>query len=276
MRPSSVAARMVRFAAAPALCALVSMGSAHAEPTPAPLPPRAASAATTPPGAPARAAKPRRAAVPSYGEMVRKWHAPPKAPAPLGDRGLPLLVLEMVNTGERLELAPQSETGGFQAIDVAQASHALRDPRADAEDHPMDPRLLDLAYRVQRHFVARSLRVVSGFRLPHGRSNHGRGRALDVVVPGTPDQEVARFVRTLGFVGVGFYPRSGFVHIDSRARSYFWVDASGPGQRGRQRPVLSALAAEADRKALANGEAPPADDDDSANDEAAHLSLPPR
>ena len=34
--------------------------------------------------------------------------------------------------------------------------------------------------------------------------------------------------QVLGFVGVGVYPVSGFVHLDVRERSYFWVDTSGP------------------------------------------------
>jgi len=207
--------------------------------------------------------------------LVRKWHAPPVAPAPRNADGLPMLVLEMVNTGERLELAATGEQGGFSATDLERASHALRDPRAD-DEHAIDARLLDLVYRVQRHFGARSVRVLSAFRVPHGRSNHGRGRALDLVVPGTSDDEVARFVRTIGFVGVGLYPRSGFVHVDSRPRSYFWIDASGPGQRGRQRAVLGRLAAAADAKAMSQGEAPPAEPGEDDEAEPAALTAQTR
>jgi uncharacterized protein YcbK (DUF882 family) len=200
--------------------------------------------------------------------MVRKWHAVPATVPSRTAVGLPMLVLDMVNTGERVELSPMSEQGGFSAEDIERASHALRDPRGN-DEHEIDPRLLDLAYRVQRHFGARSIRVLSAFRVPHGRSNHGRGKALDLVIPGTSDDAVAQFVRTLGFVGVGLYPRSGFIHLDSRQRSYFWIDASGPGQHSRQRPVLSRLAAKSDAQALANGEAPP---DPQDNEEVAEVA----
>src|SRR5262249_52889029 len=69
-------------------------------------------------------------------------------------------------------------------------------------------------------------------------------------------EDVAKFARELGFVGVGLYPASGFVHIDVRDRSYFWIDASGPGKRNRERGVYGDLAKKADEQALARGERP--------------------
>src|SRR6185295_12467802 len=135
------------------------------------------------------------------------------------------------------------------------------------EECSINPRLLDLAYRLEQHFHSRSVRVLSAFRLPRGRSNHGKGRALDLVIPGIPDAEVARFARTIGFVGVGVYPRSGFVHIDTRSRSFFWVDGSGPGQRSRIVPILPNIAAASDAKARERGEAPPSDEPDGESDD---------
>ncbi|MFK5065634.1 hypothetical protein, partial [Klebsiella pneumoniae] len=54
--------------------------------------------------------------------------------------------------------------------------------------------------------------------------------------------------------GVGVYPASGFVHVDVRERSYFWLDSSAPGKRNRERGVHSDLAQRADAAALARGE----------------------
>jgi uncharacterized protein YcbK (DUF882 family) len=203
--------------------------------------------------------------VPTYREMVKTWHTPPDDDPATTDEGRPLLVLEMINTGERVELSPQRDDGGFSAEDLQRATHGLRDQRADKE-FPTDPRLLDLAYQIELHFHAKALRVISAFRSPSRRhSRHGTGHAVDFVVPGTKDSEVAQFARSLGFVGVGLYPRSGFVHLDSRDRSYFWVDSSGPGQRGRTVQVYAKLAAASDAQALERGILPPgqsADDDD--------------
>ena len=74
----------------------------------------------------------------------------------------------------------------------------------------VDPRTLALVYRIQVHFGAPEIRVVSGYRVPKpgSHSNHGKGRAMDLVVPGVADEDVARFARGLGFVGVGVYPTS--------------------------------------------------------------------
>jgi hypothetical protein len=81
-----------------------------------------------------------------------------------------------------------------------------------------------------------------------------RGRAIDLVVPGASDEEVAKFAREQGFVGVGVYPVSGFLHVDVRERSYFWVDKSGPGKRSRTRGILTDVAAKSDAAAIARGE----------------------
>ena len=124
--------------------------------------------------------------------------------------------------------------------------------------HPVEPRLLSRIYRVERRFEAAELRVISGYRLPKpgGRSNHGRGRALDLVVPGATDEDVAKYAREIGYGGVGVYPASGFVHIDVRERSYFWVDSSGPGAKRREHAVFPDLASRADDAAKRRGDTP--------------------
>jgi len=213
-----------------------------------------ASAADPPTAAPARTS-----ASINYPDMVRRWHARPIQTDRLrSPEGRPALVLEMVNTSERIEFFPRTDRGGWTSEDMERAAFALREPRS-GEQAPIDPRILDLAYRIQRRFNAPLVRVISAYRSPTNgkRSNHGRGRALDMVVPGVSDWEVARFARTLGFVGVGLYIRSGYIHLDSRPRSYFWVDTSGPGRPGRPYHVLPGLAGRADAQAIARGEQPP-------------------
>jgi len=200
----------------------------------------------------------------TYANMVRRWHLAAPAQPTMGTR--PTLVFDMLNTGDHLALVPLRTDGGFDEQDLASASHVLRDQRHN-EECAIDPRLLDLAYLLEQHFHSSSVRVLSAFRAPRGRSNHGKGRALDLVIPGIPDTEVARFARTIGFVGVGVYPRSGFVHIDTRSRSFFWIDGSGPGQRGRIVPILLNIAAAADAKARGRGEMPPSDEPEGESDD---------
>jgi uncharacterized protein YcbK (DUF882 family) len=203
-------------------------------------------------------AKPK-AAVPSrYAGYVRTWHAADDSPAEIDASGRPLLALFALNTRDRIELRAANDRGGFSASDLDRAAMSLCESWT-GNAHPIEPRLVDLVYQVQRHFGAREVRVVSGYRTPRGRegSNHGKGRAIDFVVPGVPDTDVASYARTLGFVGVGIYPVSGFIHLDIRDRSYFWSDASAPGHRNRERGILGDLAASSDKDALARGERPP-------------------
>ena len=161
-----------------------------------------------------------------------------------------MLVLVPIFSHERLELPALSDDGGFDARDLERASHGLRDPRTGLE-YPVAPDLLDLVYQAQQHFGATEVRVISGYRVPKGKShsNHSRGRAMDLVLPGVRNEEVTSWAKGLGFAGVGLYPASGFCHLDVRPKSYFWVDRSGPRQRRREVPVHGLLAARADQEA---------------------------
>ena len=99
-------------------------------------------------------------------------------------------------------------------------------------------RLIRLLSRVSDHFGGRPIHVISGFR-PQGekqqalRSKHNLGRAVDFHIPGVPNEAIRDFCRTLSNVGVGYYPRSTFVHLDMRGRPAYWIDYSGPGEPPR-------------------------------------------
>jgi uncharacterized protein YcbK (DUF882 family) len=183
-------------------------------------------------------------------------HAP-ATDAPARDpQGRAMLALHSVNRNETLAIAASGDEGGFDSLDLDRAAHLLR--AMGGEEHPVDPRTLALVYRIQTHFGVPEIRVVSGYRVPRPRShsNHGKGRAIDLIVPGTADEDVAKFVRELGFVGVGVYPRSQFVHVDIRPRSYFWVDSSGPHMKNRERGILGDLASRSDAEAVGRGQRP--------------------
>ena len=110
-------------------------------------------------------------------------------------------------------------------------------------------RLLQMLARISDHFGGRVVHVVSGFRHAGGytreTSQHTHGNALDIRIDGVPNTELRDFVRsTFDRVGVGYYPRSTFVHVDARDRSAYWVDWSRPGEAPQYQR---------------RGEAPPAD-----------------
>ena len=243
---------------APALAVLVTVTGAYAEGAAQPKPPaRPAQAApkTAVRGPVASAKRPA-----PVGPMAasRGWHTPtPGKTAPVDANGRPQLVLQALNMPDAVTLTAASERGGFSALDLDHAAHILREP-STGNEHPVDPRVLDFVYRVATHFSAHEVRIISGYRTPKNgtHSNHGRGRAIDLVVPGASDEDVAKFARDQGFCGVGVYPVSGFVHLDVRERSFFWVDSSGPGKKNRTRGILGDVAARSDAQALARGEHP--------------------
>ena len=193
----------------------------------------------------------------SYSHANKNWHTPdPEIKTqPTDGQGRPLLVVYSLNTRDKIAMRAASDRGGFGTRDLDKLAHVLREP-SSGNEHPIDPALVDLVYRIQSHFHAQEIRVVSCYRTPHraNSSNHGRGRAIDIIVPGATDAQVAQFAREQGFVGVGLYPTSGFVHVDVRQRSYFWQDFSAPGHRNRERGVLGDLAKRSDAAAAARGE----------------------
>ncbi len=190
----------------------------------------------------------------AYRESVRAWHEASGHASPIGPRGEPCLLLVNLNEKERASLCPLPDGGGFSTSDREAAALLFREPGSD-NTHPVHPRLLALLLDIQEHFHAGEVRLLSGYRSPwEGNSNHGKGRAADIVVPGASDDAVAAYARGLGYVGVGIYPTSHFVHVDVRDASYFWVDASAPGRPHRERGILAALAKESDERAKARQE----------------------
>ncbi len=198
-------------------------------------------------------AKPKRAAPKkhaatgaSYRTFVNKWHEKePGAEAPVDSQGRPKLVLEAINVKERVELEAKNADGGFSEADQKSATRILRDSNGDRE-HPIDPALLNLLYKIQLHFEAPLIRIISGYRTPHSArtSQHTLGHASDIVVPGAEDRAVAAYAKTLGPTGVGLYPNSGFVHVDVRASSHYWVrgqqaetQAEAAREEGGQAPL---------------------------------------
>jgi uncharacterized protein YcbK (DUF882 family) len=106
----------------------------------------------------------------------------------------------------------------------------LRD-RTNWEEHPMDPRPLAVLRAAMTSFGARRVEVVSGYRSDKlnemlrkkGRhvarqSQHVLGSAVDFRLVGVATRDLLRFVRANHRGGVGFYPASGFVHVDSGPR----------------------------------------------------------
>jgi uncharacterized protein YcbK (DUF882 family) len=110
----------------------------------------------------------------------------------------------------------------------------MRDYRSN-EIFPIDPRLMDVLFVLQhRLHNFKAVDVYSGYRSPSTnamlrRSSHGvaraslhmQGQAVDLAMPGTRLSKVRDAAVGLRAGGVGFYPSSSFIHIDTgRVRSW--------------------------------------------------------
>jgi hypothetical protein len=195
---------------------------------------------------------------PEYQRMCESWHAPIAAPIqpPADDPDArPPLVIAPVNGGEQVSLMPERDDGGFAKSELALAARVFT-PQEMKKPHPIAPHLLDLVYQTMRHFGAPLVRLISGYRHDRPGSRHTQGRAIDMVIPGVTNDQLVEYVRQFGFCGVGIYPKSGFVHLDVRESSFFWVDESLPDERSRGVPVASQEADAVDCAARERGEEP--------------------
>ena len=201
-------------------------------------------------------ARERRARWARYRASLARWQTLPANVHATWQQGMRDIVFHAVNTGETVTVRPFRADGSADPEALHTLRQVLRDHRAE-EDHPVDLRLVSVLYRLVVELDAPQINVISGFRhqRARGHSLHGEGQAIDLIVPGVDSDRVAAVARGFGHMGVGIYPTSGFVHLDVRDRSYFWIDRSGPGQRGRviqvradeSRAADAAYRAEADR-----------------------------
>ena len=129
----------------------------------------------------------------------------------------------------------------FMRVAASAASSDEVDPIREAsgrerEAEPLAPRLVQLAFRAAYHFKSSSMVIVSATRKgAHGK--HGSGKALDFQLEGVTAAAVAAYARTYPRAGVGIYthPKTQYVHVDVRGRSYHWIDGSPPGVTWREK-----------------------------------------
>lgn len=128
--------------------------------------------------------------------------------------------------------------GSYDIEALEEVNYALRCRRTDVEK-PIDPRLVTLLSHVYDHFGGKTLEVVSGYRNQRKKtSNHFKGTAADVRIQGVSPKKLRAFAETLdtGGMGIGIYPRSGFVHIDVRPLpSFRWVDYARAGSNASEK-----------------------------------------
>ncbi len=144
-----------------------------------------------------------------------------------GGTGHKALSLENIHTGEKLNLT-YFERGRYFQDALVEVNHFFRDYRT-GDVHPMDPSLLDILHDLKgRLAVAKPIKILSGYRSPRTNASlrrrrrgvakhsmHMEGRAIDIRISGVDVRHIRNAAIALGRGGVGYYPRSNFIHLDT-------------------------------------------------------------
>ena len=110
----------------------------------------------------------------------------------------------------------------------SQINHVLRDFRT-GEEYPIDPRSIDIVFMLQNKTgTKKQFEILSGYRSPKTNSMlrnasggvaknslHMVGQAIDLRLEGYSTKKLRDVAIDLRAGGVGYYPRSDFVHVDS-------------------------------------------------------------
>ena len=142
------------------------------------------------------------------------------------------LRLYNTHTGESLRSVFWAE-GQFIPDALQDINKLLRDHRNN-QIAPMDPKLLVLLNEVSTSFGDAQLHIISGYRSPESNaklaaasngvakhSMHMDGKAIDIRMPGKDLAQLHKAAMSMKAGGVGYYPDSQFVHMDT-GRVRYW------------------------------------------------------
>jgi uncharacterized protein YcbK (DUF882 family) len=132
-----------------------------------------------------------------------------------------------VHTGETATIT-YLRGGSYDSSALRDLNQLLRDWRNDQQTR-MDPRLFDVLWEVQRAAGSRApIEVLSAYRSPTTNamlrrssrgvaehSQHTRGKAIDIHIKDVSLSRLRDAGMRLQRGGVGYYPRSNFVHLDT-------------------------------------------------------------
>lgn len=133
------------------------------------------------------------------------------------------------HTEERLEVV-YHDGRSYLTPALQRINWLLRDFRS-GEAQVMDPQLFDILHALRINLGGETFEIISAYRSPATndmlrktggggvakRSLHMDGRAIDIRLPGVPTARLRDAAIELGMGGVGYYPESDFVHVDTGA-----------------------------------------------------------
>jgi len=148
------------------------------------------------------------------------------AASPVAARPERALAFFNTHTGERLKTT-YWEQGQYIGEALSQIDYVLRDHLAN-ETREIEPKLLDLLFAIRSQMNSHEpFHIISGYRSnstnaylrAHSsavadNSLHTVGKAIDIRLPGRDLRALRKVALDLKAGGVGFYPKSAFVHVD--------------------------------------------------------------
>lgn len=144
------------------------------------------------------------------------------------------LALYNTHTHERLEVTYRDSSGQYDPDALNALDHLLRCHYTNRATR-MDVRVIEFLNTVDNQLGGgNEIHIISGFRSSEyqgvlrkkGRrvarhSLHLTGKAVDLRIPGVSPNVIRKTALDLRYGGVGYYPRRGFVHLDSGAFRYW-------------------------------------------------------
>lgn len=137
------------------------------------------------------------------------------------------LALVNLHTGESVNATYWAE-GSYQTSELRAINRILRDHRT-GEVIDIDQNLVDLLNILHHDMNGKQpFHVISGYRSPYtnaklrNKSNgvakkslHMQGKAIDIRLPGRQLSQLHTAALNLKSGGVGYYPKSDFIHVDT-------------------------------------------------------------
>jgi uncharacterized protein YcbK (DUF882 family) len=144
-----------------------------------------------------------------------------------------VLAFQNLHTGESLR-SVYCVNGHYVKQSLGQINYILRDFRT-GDIRPIDRELLDALVRLQRRLGTRQpIQIISGYRSPKTNamlastsegvarnSFHIKGQAIDLRLEGIALSRLRNAAKSLQVGGVGYYPGSEFIHMDTGPIRYW-------------------------------------------------------
>ncbi|MFZ5765000.1 MAG: YcbK family protein [Thermodesulfobacteriota bacterium] len=138
------------------------------------------------------------------------------------------LRLRNTHTGERLVVTYRDRYGNYDQNALDELNWLLR-CHYNNEVHPIDIRTIEFLNSLHKNIRGEhEIQVISGYRSPEynallrsksrgvaKHSLHLEGKALDIRISDVRLSTLRKTALNLRMGGVGYYPKSGFLHIDS-------------------------------------------------------------